>query len=268
MIERDVRERADRLVCAMAREVAQAPLAAVGLATTMPFVAVVLARRVHAPRLRFVSVVGCALVEEPFVLRLRELEREVLARARAVWDFADSVRELLPREHPLEFFRPAQIDACGNTNNVRAAGGRLPVAAGIPDVTRYHTRIYYYVPRHRREVFVERVEVVSGLGFPRPPGTGPGPRAVLTDLGKFDFAEGRMRLAAVHAGVRVKEIRAATGFGFDVASPLAEMPPPSAEERAALEEVDPEGLRYLEVLPARERWARLAALTKGPFAGW
>jgi hypothetical protein len=69
----------------------------------------------------------------------------------------------------------------------------------------------------------------------------------------FEFdAEGRMALATVHPGVDIGEVVAATGFTFD-SSNAAVTEPPTASEQAALEEIDPHGLRLLELLPARER---------------
>lgn len=253
-------EAADRLVCAMAREMSRAPLVAVGLATTMPFVAAMVAKKALNPKLRILSVVGCVYLEEMVVPRLPELELEVVRAAKATVDFRTSVEEVLPNEQPLEFLRPAQIDACGNTNNIKVGNLRLPGAAGIPDVTRYHGRIFYYVPRQRKEVFVEKVEVVSGLGFPRPENTGPGPRRVYTDLGMFDFEGGRMRLSALYPGVTGAQVTEATGFKPLVANPIKRIPPPTDAERDALDRADPQELRELELMPRAERLARLRTI--------
>lgn len=250
----------DALVCAMAREMARAPMVSVGLATTMPYVAAMVARRVHKPDLKILCVLGSVMIEDFIPARLPELELELVRAAKSVVDFRVAVEQLLPKEQPLEFLRPAQIDAAGNTNNVRVGGRRLPGAAGIPDLTRYHGRIFYYVPRQRREVFVEKVEHVSGLGFPRPPKSGPGPRRVYTDLGMYDFEDGRLRLAAVHAGVTGEQIQAATGFTPAVAKPVKRIPPPTEAELDAIGRADPQRLRELECLPRAERLGRLRAI--------
>lgn len=250
----------DALVCAMAREMGRAPMVSVGLATTMPYVAAMVARRVHKPDLKILCVLGSVMIEDFIPARLPELELELVRAATSVIDFRKAVEEVLPKEQPLEFLRPAQIDAAGNTNNVKAGGRRLPGAAGIPDLTRYHGRIFYYVPRQRREVFVEKVDVVSGVGFPRPPNSGPGPRRVYTDLGMFDFEGGRIRLAAVHAGVTGAQIQATMGFAPAVAKPVKRIPPPTPAELDAIERADPQRLRELECLPRAERLARLRAI--------
>ena len=55
--------------------------------------------------------------------------------------FVTAVCDLLPRYGLKEFFRPGQVDAYGNFNNVYMGGTyerprlRLPGSGGIPDVT-------------------------------------------------------------------------------------------------------------------------------------
>jgi glutaconate CoA-transferase subunit B len=71
---------------------------------------------------------------------------------------------------------------------------------------------------------------------------GRGPSVVVTDLGRyrFDPGSGEMVLAAVHPGVAVEEVRAATGWDLRVAEDLETTPDPSAEElRLIREQLDP-----------------------------
>lgn len=247
----------DRLVCAMAREMARVPMVAVGLATTMPYVAAMVAKRAHRKDLKILSALGSVFIEEFLPARLPELELELVRAGTSTVDLRTAVEQLLPKEQPLEFLRPAQIDASGNTNDVRVGGRRLPGAAGIPDRTRYHGRIFYYVPRQRREVFVEKVDPVSGIGFPRPPKSGPGPRRVYTDLAMYDFNGGRMRLVAVHSGVTGAQIQETLGFKPAVAKPIKRIPPPTEAELDAIKRADTQRLRDLEALPRAELHARL-----------
>jgi glutaconate CoA-transferase subunit B len=52
-----------------------------------------------------------------------------------------------------------------------------------------------------------------------------------------------MRLAAIHPGVTLEEVRAATGWDLRAAADLQATPPPTAEElRLIREELDPEGV--------------------------
>jgi glutaconate CoA-transferase subunit B len=68
---------------------------------------------------------------------------------------------------------------------------------------------------------------------------------VVTDLGRYGFDPdtGEMVLAAVHPGVRVEEVRAATGWELRVADDLQVTTDPTPEElRLIREELDPDGV--------------------------
>jgi acyl CoA:acetate/3-ketoacid CoA transferase beta subunit len=258
-------------VC-IARQVTDGEVLAQGIATPLVMAGYLLAKHTHAPRVSFASAIGNALVDEPVAVGLTHVEKQWLGNAQATVGFAQVACELLPRFQPKEFFRPAQIDAAGNSNNVvigtdyRSPRMRLPGCGGIADVTTYYQNIYLYVPRHSRAVFVETVDFVSGLGHSsdRPPGVGP--CYLVSNLGQFDYAGGRMRLTTTHPGVTVERVRLKTGFDLEIAPDLAETPPPTAAEIELLREViDPLGVRRLETLggAARKRALREILTNEG-----
>jgi hypothetical protein len=174
--------------------------------------------------------------------------------------FAIAAAELLPAYNPKEFFRPAQVDACGNFNNIAFGKDyhkprmRLPGSGGIPDVTPYSDHVYLYVPRHSRVTFVEKLDFVSGLGHSPDRKRGRGPNYLITDLGQFDWANGKMRLISHHPGTAIERIQAKTGFELEIAADVHETPPPTDEEiRLLREEIDPLGVRKLEMLGGSAR---------------
>ena len=154
----------------------------------------------------------------------------------------------------------SQIDRFGNHNFACIGPHAKPRAQllgmrGAPGNTVSHATSYW-VPNHSPKVFVDRVDVVSGVGYDRAAAAGPAAarfheiRRVVSNLGVFDFAtpERRMRLVSVHPGVSVDDVRAATGFELLVAEDLAETRAPSAEELHWIREVlDPGSLREREV---------------------
>jgi acyl CoA:acetate/3-ketoacid CoA transferase beta subunit len=246
-------------VC-IARRVVDGEVLAQGIATPLVMAGYLLAKHTHAPHVSFASAIGNALVDEACAVGLVRVEDLWLGRALRPFGFAEAACGLLPRFRPKEFFRPAQVDAAGNFNNVFIGRDythprmRLPGCGGIADVTAYYYGVHLYVPRHSRAVFVERVDFVSGLGHDGSRRTGAGPCYLVSNLGEFDFAGGRMRLVAHHPGVTVERIRAKTGFPLDVAPDLRETEPPSAEEVRLLREViDPLGVRRLETLSGAAR---------------
>ena len=109
----------------------------------------------------------------------------------------------------------------------------------------------YWVPRHSRRVFVERVDMVCGVGYDHADGARYHriPR-VVSDLGVFDFAtpDRSMRLASLHPGVTVEQVREATSFDLAVPDEVPATREPTAEElRLVREVIDPGNTRDREV---------------------
>lgn len=153
-----------------------------------------------------------------------------------------------------------QIDRHGN-QNISAIGDfakptrQLLGSRGAPGNT-VNNRTSYWVPRHSPRVFVEQVDVVSGVGPKRAREAGAAKyndiHRIVSNLGVFDVkgADDTVRLVSVHPGVTVEEVQSATGF--ELALPDGgEVPTtrePSAEELTIIRDVlDPKGLRFKEV---------------------
>jgi acyl CoA:acetate/3-ketoacid CoA transferase beta subunit len=251
-------------VC-ISRQIEDGEIVAQGLATPLVVAGYLLAKLTHAPNMLFASAIGQSLCQDWVPIGLTRVEALWLDKALVHLGFVRSVTELLPTIHIKEFFRPAQIDARGNFNNVAIGSDyahplmRLPGSGGIPDVTPLSDKVYVYVPRHSRAVFVEQVDFVSGLGHSERPATGRGPRYLISDLGQFDFANGRLRLTSLHPGVSLEKVQKKTGFALEIAPDLSETLPPTAHELQLLRErIDPLGIRRLETLSggARKRALR------------
>lgn len=251
----------DDLLCVcISRQVEDGEVVAQGLATPLVAAGYLLAWHTHAPNLYFASAIGQSICREGAALGLASVEALWLDNAMNSFGFVQAAADLLPRIRPKEFFRPAQVDANGNFNNIAFGTSvekprlRLPGTGGIPDVTPMISDIYLYVPRHSRVTFVTKLDFLSGLGHHSRRRRGQGPRYLLSDLAQFDFEGGRMRLTHLHPGVKLDRVRAKTGFEIQLAPDVATTVPPTEEELRLLREViDPLGIRGLERLsgPAR-----------------
>ncbi|CAL9418274.1 CoA-transferase subunit beta [Streptomyces sp. enrichment culture] len=149
----------------------------------------------------------------------------------------------------------SQLDRFGN-QNISCIGDRerprrqLLGVRGAP-VNTLNNPTSYWIPRHSRRVFVERVDVVCGVGYDRAAGARYHriPR-VVSDLGVFDFAtpDRAMRLASLHPGVTLGQVREATGFELTVPDEVPASRAPTAEELRLIRQVlDPAGARVREV---------------------
>jgi len=246
-------------VC-ISRQVADGEVLAQGINTPLVMAGFILAKLTHAPNVRFSSAIGQGLCQDWGRLGVGRIEDLWLGKALMHVGFVAAVADLLPKFQLKEFFRPAQVDAAGNFNNIAFGSSyerprmRLPGTGGIPDVTVNSSHFYLYVPRHSRVTFVERVDFVSGMGHVPHRRRGSGPNYLISDLGQFDWASGRMRLTSYHPGVTVEHIQKKTGFELDIAGDLHETPPPTHEEiRLLREEIDPLGVRKLEMLGGSAR---------------
>ena len=149
----------------------------------------------------------------------------------------------------------SQIDRFGNQNISCIGDWKRPTrqllgVRGAP-VNTLNNPTSYWVPRHSRRVFVEKVDMVCGVGYDRAAGARyhriP---CVVSDLGVFDFAtpDHSMRLASLHPGVTVQQVREATGFDLAVPDEVPPTREPTAEELRLIREViDQGGSRAREV---------------------
>jgi acyl CoA:acetate/3-ketoacid CoA transferase beta subunit len=251
-------------VC-ISRQIEDGEIIIQGMATPLVLAGYVLAKLTHAPNMLFASAIGQALCQDWAPVALTRVESIWLDKAMANMGFVRAAAEMLPTLRAKEFFRPAQVDAQGNFNNVAIGGDyarpmmRLPGSGGIPDVSTFSNKVYLYVPRHSRAVFVPQVDFVSGLGRSPDDDNGLGPRYLVSNLGQFDFASGRLRLTTLHPGVSLEKVQKKTGFALEVAPDLHETPAPTSQELQLLrEKIDPLGIRRLETIGggARKRLLR------------
>ncbi|MFE7270785.1 CoA-transferase subunit beta [Streptomyces sp. NPDC057623] len=149
----------------------------------------------------------------------------------------------------------SQIDRFGN-QNISCIGDwerpkrQLLGVRGAP-VNTLNNPTSYWVPRHSRRVFVEKVDMVCGVGYDH---AGDAryhriPR-VVSDLGVFDFAtpDHAMRAASLHPGVTPEQVREATAFDLLVPDDVPPTREPTADELLLIREViDPANLRAREV---------------------
>ncbi|MGW3012153.1 CoA-transferase subunit beta [Streptomyces sp. NPDC001219] len=156
----------------------------------------------------------------------------------------------------------SQLDRFGNQNISCIGDWHRPArqllgVRGAP-VNTLNNPVSYWVPKHSRRVFVEKVDMISGVGYDSAAAAGPSatryhrlPR-VVSDLGVLDFAtpDRTMRLVSIHPGVTAAEVQAATGFPLVLPDEVPCTREPTATELRLIRTViDPDGRRDREVPP-------------------
>jgi acyl CoA:acetate/3-ketoacid CoA transferase beta subunit len=148
-----------------------------------------------------------------------------------------------------------QIDRYGNQNISCIGDHAAPTrqmfgSRGAPGNTVNH-RTSYWVPRHSGRVFVERVDMASGVGYDRAVGAAGrfhDVHRVVSNLAVLDFStvDRRMRLVSVHPGVTADEVQAQTTFEL-ATDDVTITRLPTVDELRLLAVIDPKGMREKEV---------------------
>jgi acyl CoA:acetate/3-ketoacid CoA transferase beta subunit len=222
---------------------------------TVPAVGARLAKLTFEPDLMMTDGIASAITNVPPVSGPASEENTVEAWLpfRTIFDLLWS-----GRRHVMMI--ASQIDRYGNQNFACIGPHEKPKAQllgmrGAPGNTISH-RTSYWVPNHTSRVFVEKVDVVSGVGYDRAAALGEASsrfhciHRVVSNLGVFDFdtPDHSMRLISVHPGVKVDEVVDATGFELVVPNDVPESRAPSDEELQIIRDVlDPDGFANKEV---------------------
>ena len=196
----------------------------------LPSLAANLARRTHAP--------GCVLVYESGTIGAKPARLPLSIGDGELAETADSVVSvpemfaywLQGGRIDVGFLGAAQIDRHGNLNSTvigpyDSPKVRLPGGGGAPEIATSVENVFVML-RQTRRAFVERLDFRTSRGDRV--------RVVVTDLGILEPRDGELTLVRVHPGVRVDDVRAATGWELAVASDLGETTPPTDDELAAL----------------------------------
>jgi acyl CoA:acetate/3-ketoacid CoA transferase beta subunit len=265
MTAAEIRLRADCCALALAEtfrgdgEILASPI---GL---LPSLAARFAKRTFAPDLLLTDGVATLIADCPPLRSVdaREQDTERPADAPPVAEGYLPYRAIFDtvwsgRRHVI--MGASQIDRYGNQNIAFIGDPTKPRSQllgmrGAPGNTLCHP-VSYFIPAHSPRVFVERVDVVSGVGYDRARALGSSARfheirRVVSNLGVFDFAtpDRCMRLVSTHPGVPVARVIEQTGFSLVIAGDIPETRTPDASEQALLRSLDPEGLALAGLLP-------------------
>ena len=214
-----------------ARQLADGDVCLVGIG--LPSLAANLARRLHAPRCVLIYESG-TIGAKPAAPPLSIGDGELAATADTVVSVPEIFNYWLQAGRvDVGFLGAAQIDRRAHLNTTvigpyRSPAVRLPGAGGAPEIASSARRVVV-VLRQSRRAFVDRLDFRTSV-------PGPGPTVVITDLGILQRPAGadELVLTAVHPGVTVDDVRAATGWDLRVAGDVATTGAPTEVELAGL----------------------------------
>ena len=258
-------------VC-MARTIEDGNTVFNGVAVPLPFTAIMLAFKTHAPNAIFWGGLLAGLNPDPVFLPPTSGDSVMLHNANPVLHLHQIFDLAMRGELDRIFFSGAQIDKYGNLNNtligeINKIKIKLPGGAGSSHIGCFAKNYTIWSVRHEAKVnskgqkvytFVESVDFVTTLGRRTVNKTrdklsimGGGPDNVITNLGTFDFDPETdvMRLKTLHPGVTVEDVKENTGFELIIDDAVIETPPPTKEEVRIIREVDPMNTRKVGYSP-------------------
>lgn len=208
-----------------------------GVASPLPMIATLLAKRLHAPDLVYLNIAG-SIDPDPERLPVSTVDPALLRGSRALVTLADLFDLSARGRLDVAFLSGVQIDGEGRIN-MSAIGSfdrpkvRLPGGAGSAMLMPTAKRVILWRTRHDPRTFVERLDFVTASG---------NVDRVVTPLGILVRQDGRLAVESIHPGVTPEAFEEATGFPVEVGVAMPMTPPPTVEEMAALREIDPEGV--------------------------
>lgn len=224
----------DMMAVAMARLLHSGETVFHGVASPLPMVATLLAKRLHAPDLTYLNITG-AVDAVPQRLPDSTVDPALLHGTRALVTLADLFDLSARGRLDVAFLSGVQIDAEGRIN-LSAIGSyqqptvRLPGGAGSAMLMPTARRVILWRTKHDRRTFVERLDFITAAG---------NVDRVVTPLGIFVRHQRRLEVESLHPGVTPEAFRDATGFAVTVGLGTPVTPPPTAEELAVLRAIDP-----------------------------
>lgn len=208
-----------------------------GVASPLPMVATLLAKRLQAPDLIYLNITG-SVDPRPERLPISTVDPALITGTRAMVALTDLFDLSARGRLDTAFLSGVQIDGGGRINmsvigDFHHPKVRLPGGAGSAALMPTARRTILWRTKHDPRTFVERLDFVTASG---------NVDRVVTPLCVFQRIDGRLVVESLHPGVTAPDVREATGFELTVDERTPTTPVPSQTELDALREIDPTGV--------------------------
>ncbi|MBI5877609.1 MAG: CoA-transferase [Chloroflexi bacterium] len=216
-----------------------------GVASPLPMVAILIAKRLHAPNLVYLNITG-SINPQPESLPRSTVDPALFAHTRSRVTLTDLFDLSARGKLDTAFLSGVQIDRHGNINmslipgpsgDVHRPKVRLPGGAGSAAIMPSAGRTILWRTKHDVRTFVEAVSFrTSGGRVDR----------VVTPLCVFCMQDGELQVESIHPYVTAEQVRAQTGWPIAADERTPRTPPPTPAEIDALHAVDPDNVRAIE----------------------
>jgi glutaconate CoA-transferase subunit B len=231
----------DIMAISMARLLKDGEVVFHGVASPLPMVAILLAKKLYAPDLVYINIPG-GVDPEPEYLPRSTVDPILFKRSAVIFSLQDLFDLSARGGLDVAFLGGAQIDKRGRTN-MTAIGPlqkpkvRLPGSAGSASIMPLIGRVILWRTRHDRKTFVEACDFITADGRVD---------RVVTPLCIFKKVNGFLQVESIHPTSSREEILAQTGFEVQLAPHHPVTPEPTSEELKELAKIDPDRIRDIE----------------------
>lgn len=235
-------EVADYMTVAMSRLIEDGDRAFHGVASPIPVVAILLAKKSHAPNATYLSITSGVNSTPHSLSSLTTADVDLTEGSLTSFNLTD-IFDLSARGGlDVAFLSGVQIDEEGRLN-LSAIGSfenpkvRLPGGAGSAQLLPTVKRAILWKTKHDTRGFVQNLDFITAAG---------NVDAVITPLGVFRKEEGKLRVWTVFPYSSFEEIQEKTGFPVEKHSQFNPFPVITSEIELLLNEIDPNQVRASE----------------------
>tara|TARA_Y100000814_G_scaffold32880_1_gene21169 strand:- start:824 stop:1558 length:735 start_codon:yes stop_codon:yes gene_type:complete len=241
MKKRNIKEIANQMVVCLSREIKDNEKVFHGVNSQIPMVAIFLAKKMHAPNLVLIEVAG-SINPEPRFMPKSTNGPELCHGSASLFSNADTYDLFARGAVDLIFLGGAQIDKNCNVNmsyigDPNKPKVRLPGGGGGSVIMSQAKRTIIWKTKHDKRVFVDNVDFVTQTG---------NLEKVVTPKAVFKNDEGKLELESIHSCSSKEEVIEQTSFKLKFTDKISETISPTDEEKKILEEIDPNGTRFIE----------------------
>ncbi len=212
-----------------------------------PFLAVHMAKLLHAPDLLMVMEVGIIQDElsQPNIVPFSIVDPVLIPNSLFVGDSPDALSVLQRGEITLSLLSTSIVDKYGNCNTTVIGPYekpiyRLPGGGGATEIAGLSKRLIWLIDEHSKRRLVEKVDFITDPGYLTggdsrikagyPSDTGP--EAIITPLCimKFDPVTKEAYLDALHPNATIEQVKEKTGWDLKIAKEVKQIEPPTMKE--------------------------------------
>ncbi len=231
----------DMMICAMSRLIQNGNTVFHGVSSHMPLIAVLLAKRLHAPNAVHLNIPGGVDPSPKKLQKYTSAGKELLDQSCSYFPLAEVFDLSMRGDLDVAFLSGIQFDRYGNVNasvigDYHKPKVRMPGGAGSAVLIPTAKRAIIWRTKHDKRTFVDSVDFVTTRG---------NIDRIVTPLCVFQYEEGRLKLDTIHPSSSLEEVIANTSFPVEY-NEIRYTKEPTKEEMMMLRKIDPNDYRNIE----------------------